>query len=104
MLEALFILCFILEGGVKKANNISGAKSELLSCTSGSAINQALQHLLYCKFNLKIKSAITSSSPTVTPPPMEQTRKLNHLSNYYHINMYCNQGRERSSNYFVDPA
>lgn len=53
MLEALFILCFILEGGVKKANNISGAKSELLSCTSGSAINQALQHLLYCRVQFK---------------------------------------------------
>jgi len=52
MLEALFILCFILEGGVKKANNISGAKSEL-SCTSGSAINQALQHLLYCRVQFK---------------------------------------------------
>lgn len=53
MLEALFILCFILEGGVKKANNISGAKSELLPCTSGSAINQALQHLLYCRVQFK---------------------------------------------------
>lgn len=53
MLGALFILCFILEGGVKKANNISGAKSELLSCTSGSAINQALQHLLSCRVRFK---------------------------------------------------
>lgn len=50
-IDARSLIYFVLyfEGGVKKANSISGAKSELLSCTWGSAINQGLQHLLYCR-------------------------------------------------------
>lgn len=60
MLEALFILWFILEGGVKKAGGISGAKSR--------PTFQALPSTKHCnisypaELNLKIKYAITSSS------------------------------------------
>lgn len=91
MLEALFILCFILEGGVKKAGSISGAKS----CPP----LQALPSTKHCnisypaEFNLKIKSALYLLFSTVIPPT-ETTRKLNPPSNYYCIYKYCNQGRE----------
>lgn len=91
MLEALFISCFVLEGRVKKADSISGAKS----CPALQALPSTKHCNISCtaEFSLKIKSAIHLLLSTVTPP-IARTRKPNHLSNYYCRYKYCNQGRE----------
>lgn len=70
ILEALFILRFILEDEVKKPGSISGAKS--------CPVLQALQSTKHwnishpAEFNLKIKSTVYLLLSTVTPPIEKQ--------------------------------